>query len=221
MGAVADRSSAGKRVLLNRLYAAYEADPAFAHMVPDTNGVVPGDGPTKPRLVFLGEAPGRTENKMRKPFTGASGQFLNELLASVGLRREQVFITNTVKIWPWVRHPGSNSRQKLMPQRNRPPTEEEKLASIPYLRREIELLGYPPIVVLGKHAKSAMAQLRPSGARLGDPALDLRLGEWSITLGVPMLPLHHPAYGIYQQANRPMMFEMFKAVLKPPPMPVF
>lgn len=214
---VTDQISAGSRVLLNRLYAKYEADQAFAHMVPETNGVVPGEGSMRPRLVFVGEAPGRSENRARKPFIGASGQFLNELLASVGLQREHVFITNTVKIWPWVRHPGPSIRKTPMPQRNRPPTEEEKLASIPYLRKEMNYLGNPPIVVLGKHAKSAVSRLHPSGHRLGDPSLGMRLGEWTTTLGVPMLPLHHPAYGIYQRANRPMMFDMFEAVLSPPP----
>jgi DNA polymerase len=202
--------TANRRVLLNRLYGKYEHDAAFAHMLPETNGVVPGTGPTEPKLVFIGEAPGRTENRLRRPFCGASGRFLDQLMWSVGIGREDVFITNTVKIWPWTR------RTPTSPQSNRPPTEAEKLASIPYLRKEFALLGNPPIVVLGKHAKSAMAGLHPAGTRLGDPMLNMRLGEWTRTLGIPMLPLHHPAYGIYQQANRPMMFEMFKKVLEAP-----
>jgi uracil-DNA glycosylase family 4 len=117
-----------------------------------------------------------------------------------------------VKIWPWVRGGGG--------QRNRPPTEEEKAASIPYLRRELRYLGNPPIVVLGKHAKSVMGRtLLPQGYPLGDQTLGMKVGEWTTTLGVPMLPLHHPAYGIYQQANRPMMFDMFKQVLNVPEQP--
>jgi len=199
----------GRRTLLNRLYAEYADDPAFAHMLPHTNGVVPGDGPTRPRLVFVGEAPGSHEDKQRKPFVGASGRFLDKLLASVKLSREEIFITNTVKIRPVVLRGKVGSG-------NRPPTEEEKLASIPYLRREMRLLGYPPIVVLGKHAKGAMARLPERGYDLGDPALAMKLGEWNTVLGVPMLPLHHPAYGIYQQANQPMMFDMFKKVLEAP-----
>lgn len=206
-------TGAGRRTLLNRLYATYEADPAFAHMLPHTNGVVPGDGPTEPRLVFVGEAPGANEDKHRKPFIGASGRFLEELLASVGLLRREVFITNTVKIRPTTVFDKGTQRAKAS---NRPPTDAEKHASIPYLRKEMGFLGNPPIVVLGKHAQSAMAPLKLIGAPLGDPGLGLKLGQWSTALGVPMLPLHHPAYGLYQQANRPLMFEMFKEVLRAP-----
>lgn len=202
----------GRRTRLNRLYASYAADPAFAHMLPHTSGVVPGDGPTRPRLVFVGEAPGANEDKHRKPFIGASGRFLNELLDSVGLARSEVFITNVVKIRP-VTVRGGSRRGTLA---NRPPTDGEKEASIPYVRKEMRILGLPPIVVLGKHAKSVLSRLPERGYNLGDPGLSMKLGVWTTALGVPMLPLHHPAYGLYQQANRPMMFEMFKQVLNAP-----
>jgi uracil-DNA glycosylase family 4 len=199
------RSEAGTRVLLRRLYAEYAEEPRLAHMRAGVRGVVPGRGATRPLLVFVGEAPGANEDRLGMPFIGASGQLLNEMLESVGLDRDEVFITNTVKYRPLNSNGG-----------NRPPTEEEKLASISYLRREFALLGNPPIVVLGKHAKSAMAHIAPSGTRLGDQTLNMRLGEWTTALGTPMLPLHHPAYAIYQRANRPLMFEMFKAVLDAP-----
>lgn len=201
-------SDVGRRTLLNRLYAAYGSDRAFAHMLASTSGVVPGDGPMFPRLVFVGEAPGSNEDKHRKPFIGASGRFLEELLTSVHLRREQVFITNLVKIRPTEKHGARLA--------NRAPTEEEKHASIPYLRKELAYLGNPPIVALGKHAKSGLARLPRASINLGDPTLGMKIGHWTMSLGVPMLPLHHPAYGIYQQANRPLMFEQFKAVLNPP-----
>lgn len=207
----------GRRTLLNRLYGAYEADPAFAHMLAHTNGVVPGDGPTRPRLVFVGEAPGGNEDKHRKPFIGASGRLLNEMLESVGLLRGEVFITNTVKIRPVNAHETTSAAGKARTMlSNRPPTDAEKAASIPYLRKEMGLLGHAPIVVLGKHARGAMGQLLRPGTPLGDPALNMKLGEWTTALGTPMLPLHHPAYGVYQERNKPMMFEMFKAVLRAP-----
>lgn len=201
-------SETGRRVALNRLYAAYGADPAFTHPLTHARRVVKGEGPTFPRLVFIGEAPGANEDRQGKPFIGASGRLLNEMLASVGIRRDEVFITNTVKIRPTNSNGG-----------NRPPTDEEKAASIPYLRKELRILGYPPLVVLGKHAQGAMAHVSPAGTRLGDQSLGMKIGEWTTALGMPMLPLHHPAYGLYQRANRPMMFEMFKAVLTPPEMP--
>jgi uracil-DNA glycosylase len=191
-----DRSSAGRRILLNRLYAAYAYDLNFMHL---RERVVKGAGPTYPKLMFVGEAPGENEAKKGIPFIGASGQFLNELLGSVGLDRSEVFITNCVKLRP----PG-----------NRDPTDKERHDSIPYLRKEHDILGRPPIVMLGKHARKATALLR-RGTVIGE---DMVVGEWiwmeARGGGYPMLPLHHPAYGIYQRANRPMMFEQFKAVLQ-------
>lgn len=192
-----------KRVSLNRLYAAYAEDPALVHLLPGSNGVVPGDGPTEPLLVFVGEAPGRQENRQRKPFVGSSGRFLDEMLASVRLPRDRVFITNAVKIWP---HDETGH--------NRTPTEAELQASIPYLRKEHRILGSRPLVVLGKSALKATARLPYRNLQLGPPELGMERGEWNTALGVPMLPLYHPAYGVYQQANRPMMFDMFRKVLE-------
>lgn len=189
------------RVALNRLYADYAEEPALAHMAPGTCGVVPGVGPVRPRLMFVGEAPGRNENKHRRPFVGASGKMLDDLLASVGLDRDVIFITNAVKYWP---HDNAGH--------NRTPTDEEVHASLPYLRREHRILGSVPIVVLGKTALRATARINPKFLQLGAPELGMRRGEWSHVLGTPMLPLYHPAYGIYQQANKPLLFKMFQRV---------
>jgi uracil-DNA glycosylase family 4 len=197
-------SEAGRRVLLNRLYARYDKDPAFAHMREAGSRLVKGDGPTFPPLVFLGEAPGQREDKLGRPFLGASGKFLDELFASVGLKREEVFVTNAVKY-----RPVNESRQ------NRSPTDAEVHASLPYFRREHRILGHPPVVALGKHARKQVE----SGYPL---PYGLTVGEWfwmgaeTSQGGFPLLPLYHPAYGIYQRANRPLMFEQFKAVLDPP-----
>ncbi len=194
-------TEAGRRVKLRRCYAEYRKDPAFARVRAEAeNTLVPGDGPIRPRLMFIGEAPGRLEAQQRKPFVGASGRLLNEMLESVGLKREDVFITNVVK---------------FRPKDNRDPTHEEVAASIPWLRREHRVLGLPPIVVLGKHARRTVEW---------DHRLKhgLIIGQWSWMKwdgGFPVLPLYHPAYGIYQRANRPMMFEQFKAVLTPPKSP--
>lgn len=188
-------SQAGRRTLLRRLYRRYEQDPAFARVRAEAGGVlVPGDGPINPRLAFVGESPGAREHKLRKPFVGASGKFLGEMLASVGLTRENVFITNVVK---------------YRPRNNRDPETAEVHAGIPYLRQELRLLGHPPLVMLGKHARDTL-----EGELDGWP-----LGKWmwvSWDGGFPVLPLHHPAYGLYQRANRPKMFEQFQAVVSPP-----
>lgn len=188
-------SQAGRRALLRRLYREYETDVAFSRVRLEAGGVlVPGDGPIDPRLAFVGEAPGAQESKVRKPFVGASGAFLQEMLEHVGLSREEVFITNVVK---------------YRPRRNRDPETAEVHAGIPYLRRELRLLGMPPLVMLGKHARDTL-----TGELEGWPIGKWFWADWDG--GFPVLPLHHPAYGLYQRSNRPKMFEQFRAVLEPP-----
>lgn len=198
------KSEVGRRVLLNRVYREYNEDPAFAHMREAGSRLVPGDGPTYPRLLFLGEAPGQREDRHGKPFIGASGKFLEGMLESVGLARSEVFVTNAVKYRP---------RNEFG--QNRSPSNEEVYASLPYFRREHRILGHPPVVALGKHARKQVEKEHPL-------PYGLTVGEWcwmgaeTSYGGFPMLPLYHPAYGLYQQSNRPLMFEQFKAVLHPP-----
>lgn len=198
-------SEAGRRVLLRRVYASYRHDPALGRVRREGGGTfVAGDGPMSPRLMLVGEAPGENEAKQRRPFVGASGRFLDELLASVELSRSEVFVTNVVKYRPV---------DKLG--KNRPPTNDEVAAGIPYLRKEHRLLGMPPMVMLGKHSRKSVEW----GYRLSE---GLRIGEWfwmSADGGFPVLPLYHPAYGLYQHSNRPMMFRQFQAVLAPPRSP--
>jgi uracil-DNA glycosylase family 4 len=144
--------------------------------------------------MFIGEAPGAREAKLRKPFVGLSGEFLNEMLASVGIERSEVFITNVVK---------------YRPLSNRDPEDAEVWAGIPYLRMEHRILGRPPMVFLGRHARNTL-----TGQLKGHP-----VGKWfwaEMDGGFPVLPLHHPAYGIYQKSNRPMMMQQFQAVLRVP-----
>lgn len=188
-------SEAGRRLLLRRLYGEYAEDPAFARVRREAARVlVPGDGPMSPRLMFVGEAPGAREAKLRKPFVGASGKLLEEMLASVGIARSEVFITNVVKYRPW---------------QNRDPEPNERQAGLPYLRTEHLLLGRPPMVLLGHHATNTL-----KGDLAGHP-----IGHWLWMRwdgGYPLLPLRHPAYGIYQKANRPTMFAQFRSVLRVP-----
>jgi len=187
---VTGSTEAGARVRLRRLYFVYDVDPRLAVVRAEAGGVlVPGDGPVRPRLMFVGEAPGAREAKLRKPFVGASGQLLNDMLESVLLDRSEVFITNVVK---------------YRPKDNRDPEPAEVGVGRVYLWKEHRILGYPPIVALGRHAAAAL---------MADPT---RIGTWQHVGGTPVLALRHPAYGIYQRNNQPLMFEQFKAVLNAP-----
>ena len=104
---------------------------------------VPGEGPADARIMLIGEAPGWNEDQQGRPFVGAAGKFLEELLAAAGLKREDVFITNIVKSRP----PG-----------NRDPLPDEIAACEPWLQRQIEIIDPDVIVTLGRFS---MAQWFP------------------------------------------------------------
>jgi DNA polymerase len=110
---------------------------------------VPGEGHPDTEVLFVGEGPGETEDRQGRPFVGRAGQFLIRLLATLGWRREEVFITNVVKCRP----PG-----------NRDPQPDEIEACYPYLRRQVEALDPALIVTLGRFS---MARFRP-GARISE-----------------------------------------------------
>lgn len=101
------------------------------------SGYVFGEGNPYSPVVFVGEAPGEEEDQLKRPFVGRAGRYLNQKLQEVGLRREDVYITNVVK-----------SR----PPENRKPTQKEMQTCLPYLRKEIEILSPRLIVCLGATA---------------------------------------------------------------------
>jgi uracil-DNA glycosylase len=102
---------------------------------------VPGEGPAEPRVMFVGEAPGVSEDKSGRPFVGRSGELLTQLIGSLGLSRNDVFITSVLK-----------SR----PPDNRSPHQSEIDACLPYLRRQFEILNPKIVVLLGNVAVSAV-----------------------------------------------------------------
>ncbi|GIW12499.1 MAG: uracil-DNA glycosylase [Dehalococcoidia bacterium] len=148
---------------------------------------VPGEGPATAEIVFIGEGPGFHEDRQGRPFVGPAGQLLNELLASVGLERGQVYITNVVK---------------CRPPNNRDPLPHEIDACRPWLDQQLDLIAPLLICTLGRYS---LARYSNSGiSRVhGQP---LRAGEsW-------VLPLYHPAAALHNQALRPVLFEDFKQV---------
>ena len=139
---------------------------------------VPGEGPPSADLMFIGEGPGFHENEQGRPFVGAAGRFLEELLAHIGMRREEVFICNVVKCRP----PG-----------NRDPEQQEIEACARYLERQIEAVDPKVIITLGRFS---MARYFPN-ARIsrihGQPAeIEGRL----------IVPMYHPAAALHQPSLR-------------------
>lgn len=154
---------------------------------------VPGEGSLTPKVMFIGEAPGFHEDKQGRPFVGPAGQFLDQLLASVGMKREDVYITNVVK---------------CRPPNNRDPLPGEVEACRGYLDAQIEFLKPKVIVTLGRHSLASFFQKEPISKARGKPRL------WN---GITVLPMYHPAAALHQQSLRSIIEDDFKglpAVLK-------
>lgn len=151
---------------------------------------VPGEGDPQAQIMFVGEAPGAREDETGRPFVGAAGKFLEEMLETIGLTREQVFITNIVKYRP----PG-----------NRDPQPEEIKACLPFLLAQIKVIEPKLIVFLGRHSMNVFfPELRISAAH-GRPVR--RSGQ-------VFLPLYHPAAALYNGAMRATLLEDFTKIPK-------
>lgn len=147
---------------------------------------VPGEGPANAELLLIGEGPGFHEDNQGRPFVGPSGQFLTELLASAGYKREEVFIANVVKCRP----PG-----------NRDPQPNEIEACSEYLERQIALIQPKVIVTLGRFS---MAKFFP-GAKIS--AIH---GQAKNINGRTVVAMFHPAAALHQPALRQNIEEDFR-----------
>jgi len=137
---------------------------------------VPGEGPYKAEIMFIGEGPGFYENEQGRPFVGAAGKFLEELLAIVNMKRSEVFITNVVKCRP----PG-----------NRDPQSEELAACSNYLERQIQAINPKVIVTLGRYS---MANFLPK-AKISSVH-----GQAVKVKGRLVIAMYHPAAALHQQS---------------------
>jgi len=140
---------------------------------------VPGEGPVDARIMFIGEGPGMNENEQGRPFVGAAGKLLEDLLAKAGLHRKEVFICNVVKCRP----PG-----------NRDPMPDEMAACGKYLDRQIEVINPQVIVTLGRFS---MGKFLP-GARISAVH-----GQAKNVDGRLIVAMFHPAAALHQPALKP------------------
>ncbi len=144
------------------------------------NGV-PGEGPPDAEIMFIGEGPGFHENMQGRPFVGAAGDLLIELLSAIGMTREQVFITNVVKCRP----PG-----------NRDPLLEELEACNPYLEKQLQIINPKVIVTLGRYS---MARFIPQ-AKISEIH-----GQPVNVKGMLIVPFFHPAAALHRPSLRPVV----------------
>lgn len=158
--------------------------------------LVMGDGSLDAQIVFIGEAPGKNEDLQGKPFVGASGKFLDEMLASINLKRSDIYITNIVK---------------YRPPNNRDPLPEEKRAFWPYLMRQLEIIDPKVIVTLGRHAMNCFIPDAKISVDHGYPR-KAKLTGGNREYNWLVLPLYHPAAALYNGGMRQTLMDDFQKV---------
>ncbi|TMA74827.1 MAG: uracil-DNA glycosylase [Deltaproteobacteria bacterium] len=153
--------------------------------------IVFGVGNPEARLMFVGEAPGEDEDLQGYPFVGKAGQLLTKMIEAMGLRRDDVYICNTVK---------------CRPPNNRNPEPDELLACEPFLKGQLGAVKPAAIVTLGKFAAQALL-------REQTPITRLR-GQWREYEGIPVMPTFHPAYLLRSPGEKGKVWEDLKQVMK-------
>lgn len=152
---------------------------------------VPGDGNPDTEVMFIGEAPGAKEDEQGKPFVGAAGKFLNELIGSIGLKREDIFIANCIKHRP----PG-----------NRDPLPEEIAAYGPWLQGQINIIDPKIIVTLGRFSMDFVLGPGFSISKIH--------GQPKRRNGRVVMPMYHPAAALYSGNLRPVLLADFQKIPK-------
>jgi uracil-DNA glycosylase family 4 len=182
-----------KTMQLAGIAQAIDADAVTPHLKAGATQLVFGAGDPDAELMFIGEAPGKNEDLQGEPFVGAAGKFLNQMLASIGLERSNIYISNIVK---------------YRPPDNRDPTPEEIAAFVPYLQRQIAVIQPKLVVFLGRHSMNVfLPELKISQAH-GKPVRKA---------GQVYLPLFHPAAALYNPQMREVLlndFALIPAILK-------
>ena len=173
---------------LEELKKKIEASGVTPELAAQATQLVFGDGNPEADILFIGEAPGKNEDLQGKPFVGAAGKFLNEMLDGIGLKREDIYITNIVK---------------YRPPNNRDPLPEEKEAFLPFLQQQIAIIKPKLIVTLGRHSMDVLL-----------PGLKISQihGQPKRYKGQVYLPLFHPAAALYNGGMRQTLIEDFSLI---------
>jgi len=179
----------------------FKESPLYHERVRNHAYPVIGEGSHHAKIMFIGEAPGRTEAATGRPFSGAAGRLLDELLNSIRIPRADVYITNVVKDRP--------------PQ-NRDPLPEEIALYAPFLNRQIEIIQPKIIVLLGRHSTAAIlekfgldAMIGPI-SRLHGTMLDAEASYGGITI----IPMYHPAAALYNPELKQELLVDFQSLKK-------
>ncbi len=156
---------------------------------------VPGNGNPDSPIVFIGEAPGKSEDQQGIPFVGAAGKFLAEMLSAINMKREDIYITNIVK---------------YRPPENRDPEADEKSACAPWLYEELNFIKPKVIVFLGRHSlNDFFPELKISAAH--GKLIHKKFKHIDTEY---FFPLYHPAAALYNGGMRETLLEDFKKIPK-------
>jgi len=154
-----------------------------------------GEGDPHARVMFIGEAPGKKEDELKRPFVGPAGKLLDELLQSIGLKRNEVYISNVVK---------------YRPPDNRDPTDEEKQQCMPWLQLEIAIIQPEIIVPLGRHALGHFLPRLGMTAAHGKP--HVLAPQQNDAKSITIFPIYHPAAALHNGNLRQTLFDDFAAL---------
>lgn len=156
--------------------------------------VVLGVGNIKNKIMFIGEAPGKNEDKYGIPFCGAAGKLLDELLLSINLNRQDVYITNVIK---------------CRPPNNRDPLIHEKEICKKYLLQEILNIKPKIIVTLGRHAMYMFLDNKLQISSVHGKVFDIYTIKKTL---IKIIPLYHPAVALYNPNVKKILFDDFKVI---------
>lgn len=179
---------ATKQQQLDDLKAKIVAENVCPELAKTATQLVFGDGNPNADVLFIGEAPGKNEDLQGLPFVGAAGKFLDEMLASIDLRRQDIYITNIVK---------------YRPPNNRDPLPEEKAEFLPYLQTQLEVIQPKLVVTLGRHSMNCF---------LPDLQISQCHGQPKRLKGQVYMPLFHPAAALYNGSMRQTIMDDFAKI---------
>lgn len=195
-----------KTSLLEKLKKQY-ADCKNCNLAKTRTKLVFGVGNPGASLMFIGEGPGYDEDQQGEPFVGRAGQLLSKAIEAIGLTRQQVYITNIVKCHPMLdpKHPDKRGN-------DRPPQEEEIMACLPILKKQIEIIKPAFICTLGTFAAQTLLNTNKKIFQLRGEIYEIILSAKTTSTKIKVIPTLHPASCLYHQSNKKYVWEDFKKI---------
>ncbi len=195
---------ATKMNLLIKLEEMIKSNKKLNKLFPNASNLVFGEGNIDSKVFFIGEAPGKKEDLLARPFVGASGRILDKSLSDIKLNRTNVYITNIVK---------------YRPDENRDPSEYEKSMFLPYLISQISIIRPKLIITLGRHSLNTFLPDKKINKTHGK-IMQINLNDYKSTLNIKsssnnynLLSLFHPAATIYNRNLKHLWDEDFLKIL--------